>query len=58
MNQPNRESFIDLLKHAHALLLDHPKEIQDLIYWAASLDDECRSALKFAYKDIKESVIE
>jgi len=45
----NNQSFFHLIYDAKSLYLDHPKEIQDLIYWAVKLDDEARSALIFAY---------
>lgn len=48
----NTQSFLDLLQDATSLLLDHPKEIQDLIYWAVTLDAEERSALSMAYRNI------
>ncbi len=43
------QSFTSLIQDALALYQDHPKEINDLIYWCATLDDEARSALVFAY---------
>jgi hypothetical protein len=47
-------NIFELLDHAHQLLLDHPKPIQDLIYWACTLDDEARTMLIMAYRNLNE----
>lgn len=48
------QSFFDLLNDATQLLLDHPEDVRDLIYWAVSLDDEARSAMIMAYRNLKD----
>jgi hypothetical protein len=48
------QPFIELLDDAHHLLLDMPKDVRNLIYWAITLDDEERAALILAYKNLKE----
>lgn len=45
-------SFISLLKEAEEMLLDRSREEADLIYYVCMLDDECRAAIIFAYKNL------
>lgn len=46
-------SFFTLIKHATQMLNDRPEEEQDLIYYVCKLDQEERSAIILAYKNIK-----
>lgn len=46
------QSFTDLLKEARQMLLDRSKPEADLIYAIAALDDEARSAIILAYRNL------
>lgn len=46
------QSLLDLITDATQLLLDHNKCIQDLIYWACTLDSEARTAMIIAYNNL------
>lgn len=46
------ESFTQLIKEAHEMLLDRPKQEADLIYAIALLDNEEKAAIILAYKNL------
>lgn len=48
------ETFIDLISQASAMLQDISEDAKELIYWAISLDDDLRAAIKFAYMSLKD----
>ncbi len=47
-------SFFNLIQEATAMLLDRSEPERDLIYYLATMTDEERAAIAFAYRNLKD----